>query len=106
MVQTWRDSWFEEGLRVIYLVPRTVVDGALSLTIAPAAQEMARVFVGRVEMMSPAMQAEVESAVAHEDRTVAAKYGRFLDAFWRALHGETTNLPSGLVASRAGGCAQ
>jgi len=28
MVETWRDSWFEEGLRVFYILPRSKVDPA------------------------------------------------------------------------------
>jgi hypothetical protein len=36
MVATWRDSWFEEGLRVLYLVPREFVDRVLPLEIEPS----------------------------------------------------------------------
>jgi len=104
MIETWRDSWFEPGLRVIYIVPRTVVDAVLPLTITPAASEVARVFVGRVEMVSPAMIEEIELGVKHEDRAVLAKYGRFLEGFWEGLHGYTSKLPAGLVAQSAGGC--
>src|SRR5262249_23299695 len=31
MVKTWRDSWFEEGLRVFYIVPRRATDAILPL---------------------------------------------------------------------------
>lgn len=106
MLETWRDSWFEAGMRVIYIVPRASVDAALPLTITPAAADLARVFVGRVEMMSPAMAAEIETAVANRDRAATAKYGRFLAAFWQSLHGDAAYLPSGLVAAETGGCAK
>lgn len=53
MLDTWRDSWFEEGTRVFYIVPRTTIDSVLPLEIAPAPSTTARVFVGRVELMSP-----------------------------------------------------
>src|SRR5438876_590654 len=33
MVETWRDSWFEEGSRLIYVVPRGFLDKLLPLTI-------------------------------------------------------------------------
>ena len=33
MVKTWRDSWFEEGSRLIYIVPRGFIDKILPLTI-------------------------------------------------------------------------
>jgi hypothetical protein len=105
MLETWRDSWFEEGMRVMYLVPRAVVDAALPLTISPAASEIARVFVGRVEMISPAMAEEIETAVRHGDRSVVGKYGRFLQAFWSSLHGENAYLPPGMAVAAQGGCA-
>jgi hypothetical protein len=105
MLETWRDSWFEEGMRVIYLVPRAVVDAALPLKISPVASEMARVFVGRVEMVSPTMAEEIETAVHHGDRSVTEKYGRFLQAFWSSLHGENAYLPSGMSVVAQGGCA-
>ena len=36
MLETWRDSWFEDGTRIFYIVPRTSVDAILPLTITPA----------------------------------------------------------------------
>ena len=36
MIETWRDSWFQEGMRIFYLVPRQTVDAVLPLKIAPA----------------------------------------------------------------------
>jgi hypothetical protein len=105
MIETWRDSWFEPGLRIIYIVPRATADAVLPLTITPAASEVARVFVGRVEMLSPAMIEEIELGVKHEDRGALAKYGRFLEGFWQGLHGYTSKLPAGLVAQSPGGCA-
>ena len=35
MVATWRDSWFEEGMRVFYLTPRSVVDSVLPFISRP-----------------------------------------------------------------------
>jgi len=52
MVETWKDSWFEEGMRLIYIVPAETVDRFLPLTIDPAPQRMSRVFVGRIELMA------------------------------------------------------
>jgi hypothetical protein len=78
MVATWSDSWFEEGTRLFYIVPRAAVDAILPLTIAPAPTEVARVFVGRMELMTPAALAEVGRALEADDRTTMAKYGRFL----------------------------
>lgn len=53
MIETWRDSWFEEGMRVFYIVPRRFVDSELPLTITPAPAVVVRVFVGRIEVLSP-----------------------------------------------------
>ena len=36
MVETWQDSWFEEGMRVFYIVPRAMVDRVLPLEVNPA----------------------------------------------------------------------
>ena len=104
MLDTWRESWFEEGLRVIYIVPRATVDTALPLEIRPAPAEVARVFVGRVEMLSPARAREIESAAATRDRAVLAKYGRFLEAFW--MQRIAAPLPAELRLYQSGGCAK
>ncbi|HEX5215648.1 MAG TPA: hypothetical protein VFV98_09310, partial [Vicinamibacterales bacterium] len=53
MVETWRDSWFEEGTRVFYILPVPAVDAILPLAINPAPKTVARVFVGRSELITP-----------------------------------------------------
>jgi hypothetical protein len=78
MVQTWRDSWFEEGSRLFYIVPSSFVDAILPLSITPAPQQVVRVFVGRLELISPATQEAVSAALAAGDKVTLAKYGRFL----------------------------
>ena len=77
MLDTWRDSWFEPGLRVLYLVPRTSADAILPLAIAPAPQATARVFVGRMELLTDAMQADVARGVDRSDYLALAKYRAF-----------------------------
>ena len=81
MLETWHDSWFEEGARVLEIVPRAQVDQWLPLTIAPAPGETARVFVGRIEILSPRTRQTIENAVNHRDRETLAKFGRFLGPF-------------------------
>ena len=78
MVETWRDSWFEDGLRLFYIVPRSSIDEVLPLEITPAPANTARVFVGRIEIITPAIVAEVKAGVLARDRAPIAKYGRFL----------------------------
>jgi hypothetical protein len=78
MVETWKDSWFEEGARLLYIVTRADVDAILPLTIAPKPSSVERVFVGRMELVTPATIRDVSAAIAANDRAVLAKYGRFL----------------------------
>ena len=52
MVETWKDSWFEEGMRLIYIVPTETVDRFLPLRIDPVPQRTSRVFVGRIELIA------------------------------------------------------
>ena len=53
MIKTWSDSWFaEDGLRVLYLLPREWTDQTLPVTITPAPKELVRVMVGRAEVFS------------------------------------------------------
>lgn len=78
MFETWRDSWFEEGSRLLYLVPRAFVDSVLPLSINPAPAQTVRVFVGRLELITSATQKAVEEALVTRDRITLARYGRFL----------------------------
>jgi hypothetical protein len=78
MFETWRDSWFEEGSRLLYIVPRPFIDSILPLNIQPAPAETVRVFVGRLELVTPATQRAVEQAMETHDRTTLTRYGRFL----------------------------
>ena len=81
MVETWRDSWFEEGLRVLYIVPRSLVDAVLPVDIKPAPASIERVFVGRVEVMSPETAARIAQAFSSGDTRIFETYGRFLHPF-------------------------
>ncbi len=67
MLDTWQDSWFEEGMRVIYILPQRLVDAVLPLTIQPAPAETTRAFVGRIEMVSPAIKQDIRAAVAADN---------------------------------------
>jgi hypothetical protein len=91
MVATWRDTWFEEGLRVFYILPRKAVDEVLPLTISPAPLSTVRVFVGRVELLSPERAASLTAALATGDPAALAKESRFLDAFLARIPGTATS---------------
>ena len=85
MVETWKDSWFEEGSRLIYIAPRGYIDNVLPLTINPAPGQIVRVFVGRLEIVTPATARAVKTAVARNDEATLNKYGRFLEPIVQAV---------------------
>ena len=108
MVKTWHDSWFEEGLRVFYLLPRAETDKILPITISPAPTEMVRVMVGRVEIITPEMEKAILAAVEQfsdgnsGSRAAAVntlrRYGRFADPVLRqALEGRNATTISNLA---------
>ena len=78
MVETWRDSWFEEGSRLIYIVPSHAIDAILPLEVEPVPSQTARVFVGRIELMTPETKRAVERAMGKSDWATIERYERFL----------------------------
>lgn len=65
MLATWSRSWFAtDGLRVLYVVPRPLVDDLLPLRIDPTPDRVVRVLLGRIEVLSPARIAALEAALA------------------------------------------
>jgi len=63
MIKTWRDSWFEEGTRVFYILPRQTTDVVLPITIEPRPADLVRVLVGRAEVITPEMENSVRAQV-------------------------------------------
>jgi len=66
MVETWRNGWFEDGLRILYVLPGKVTEAVLPLTIDPTPAARVRVLVGRLELLTP----ERLDAVAGELRAI------------------------------------
>lgn len=95
MVNTWKSSWFEEGLRIIYILPRNIVDEILPITIKPVPKDLQRVFVSRLEIITPEMKQSIRAAVdqyshgSQEERVLAMKtiikYGRFAEPVLREM---------------------
>lgn len=79
MVETWRDSWFEDGARLFYMAPLSAADSILPLQIEPAPAAVKRVFVGRIEIVTPEIESEVGEAMRTGNQVVLRKYGRFLE---------------------------
>lgn len=91
MVDTWRDSWFEEGTRLFYIVPPRTIESILPLTISPAPAHVARVFVGRMDVITPLAQHAVRLAIATDDGNVLDRYGRLLGPITDAVLARTTS---------------
>ena len=91
MVETWKSSWFEEGSRLIYIVPRRFIDSVLPLRITPAPATTTRVFVGRLELVTPATERAIESAFAANDQATLAKYNRFLEPILSTMIQKSTD---------------
>jgi len=89
MVETWRDSWFEEGSRLIYIVPSRAIDAILPLQVDPLPSQTARVFVGRIELVTPETMHAVEQAMAAGNRSTVERYGRFLDPILQRISAES-----------------
>jgi len=101
MVATWSDSWFEEGMRVFYLVPRPLVDRELPLTIKPSPADIRRVFVGRVELLSPYRRDQLAAALTSGDTTVLDRFGRFLLPFMEQVAAKPSDLVAPYLAAKA-----
>ena len=85
MIETWRDSWFEEGARVFYIYPQQQVDTLLPLSINPKPASTTRVFVGRVEVLSPWTRETIQTAMTTSDVATLTKFGRFLEPFLKQI---------------------
>jgi hypothetical protein len=88
MVETWRDSWFEEGTRLIYIVPRHAIDAILPLQVEPAALQTERVFVGRIELITPETKRSVEEAFSKGDWQTVERYARFVEPILARISAE------------------
>ncbi len=101
MVATWQDSWFEEGARLIYIVPSRALDSLLPLQVDPPPSQTARVFVGRIELITSETKRTVEQAMAAKDDSVIARYGRFLDPILTRISAEKPAIADQIEQFRA-----
>lgn len=77
MVKTWAHQWFgERGTRVLYIVPDEYVDRTLPMRITPAPDKILRVFVGRIEYLAPAAEADILSDLEASNAADAATWDR------------------------------
>jgi hypothetical protein len=104
MVNTWKDSWFtEEGVRVLYILPRQWTDDTLPMTLNPRPKDLTRVMIGRAEIITPNVEtnlfqlltkAQNGNGSARDDANAELKkLGRFAEPALRlaSTHATATN---------------
>lgn len=91
MMATWDESWFEEGLRLFYILPDPETDRLLPLSINPAPKERVRVMVARIEILTPEMESEAEETLAAASAG-SLPGGRFTEALLRRVLGRTDDV--------------
>jgi hypothetical protein len=65
MVNTWKHLWFgESGTRVMIIMPQASIDKVLPLDITPSPNQIKRVFVARLEMLTPERQQWAQEVLA------------------------------------------
>jgi hypothetical protein len=65
MVNTWKDSWFaEDGVRILYILPRAWTDEILPMKLDPEPQELTRIMVGRAEIITPSVETNLVQLLA------------------------------------------
>ena len=91
MVNTWEKSYFQnEGLRILYVLPRSDTDAAIPIQIKPTPTELQRVMVGRIEVLTPDTEKRIEAALAKvhaEDAPIAEldRLGRLREPVLRRI---------------------
>ena len=90
MVETWRDSWFETGMRLFYIPSKKAIDSILPLQVSPVPTEVARVFVGRMELVTEQTIDEVKDAIVRADGRALRQHGRFLAPMISRILSETS----------------
>ena len=101
MIKTWRNSWFEDGLRVFYVLPRKRTDEVLPISIQPQPSQLVRVLVGRTELITSEMEKSIRKqvslltdsskAVRAQARTAIQSHGRFAEPILQRLLEDETN---------------
>jgi hypothetical protein len=87
MVNTWAKSYFHTpGIRVLYVVPRVETERILPLRVTPAANELVRILVGRVEIMTEKEEQELlELFNKNSNFDPEQKIGRFYEPKLRRI---------------------
>jgi hypothetical protein len=105
MVNTWDDSWFqEEGVRVLYILPRAWTDQILPMQMDPTPKELVRVMVGRAELVTPDTEFRLtleltraqkgEVGADQEIRAIIRSLGRFAQPVFQQALARTDTSPA------------
>jgi hypothetical protein len=66
MVNTWRTSYFTtDGIRVLFVLPQSWTDRFIPMRIDPRPDELVRVMVGRIELLTPERERAAETAISN-----------------------------------------
>ena len=85
MINTWRTSYFKtDGIRVLFVLPRTWTDRYIPMRIQPSPGQLVRVMVGRVEVLSAERERRAEDAI----RGLDSPDSRIREQAFAALSGE------------------
>jgi TRAP-type C4-dicarboxylate transport system substrate-binding protein len=105
MVDTWSKSYFRsQGLRILYVVPRPWTDQLLPIAITPKPAALVRTLVGRVEVLTPAdedlLSSAVQSAMSANmpQSDLIGQLGRFAEPKLRRVQ-QLISDPNGYLSS-------
>ena len=111
MVNTWRTSYFTtDGTRVLFILPQSWTDRFIPMQIRPTPDELVRVMVGRIEVLTPAREREAEDAISRlaapdpETREAAFTFlreqGRYVEPIVRRTLQSTSDTRVRVLAER------
>jgi hypothetical protein len=88
MLKTWDKSYFRtDGIKVFWIVPESVTNEVLPISLTPNPMSLKRVLVGRSEVMSPQFEEQLKQAFAKDEG--AAYYG---DRYYYAYKARVDNM--------------
>jgi hypothetical protein len=88
-------------MRIFYLVPRQTVDRELPLAVKPSPVATERVFVGRMELLSPYMRDRLVTALAAGDTPALDRFGRFMVPFMQQVKVNAAPSVAGYLAAKS-----
>lgn len=110
MIATWNESYFESsGLKVFWIVPQSIINDLLPITMNPQPTELKRAFFGRIEVMEAEFEAYLRSYESNRSelydlvntlRTVDPYRAQRIGLYWAYAPSSST------IANRIDLCAQ